>query len=408
MNARKLAFLLLLLSTTPSAMAAFCTDEAPNNPCFRANNPVQACTSQLAQNPGSISTRIALCEALAADGRLDEAEVLIGQGISRCRGRSCQRLKIASSYLEEKRAARDRADPREAERKKLADRRFCLTPFNNERSVSACEKLLLSEPEDQEIYAALIQKLLKMGEASGALAYAIKGRSAIGDSKLFADLVEEATRQRKAVVDDCLNDTSLPKCEQAYLAGSPDEYLILRRQGELLTLAGRYAPAYEALRSADTLRSGDSAIRKALAALTAAQSPPPVQTETPSTVSTQDKPADATVARTKTGTEPRQQPKPEPVKKAEETANQKEPEQKDQEKVAQSKPAQNLLPERRQPEQTRSQAEPKQTLAQPDLAQAKPTPRSVSSQTQPNEPIAQQPDVPISYRNRISDAGTSL
>jgi len=398
-------------------MAAFCTDDAPNNPCFRAKDPLAACSAQLEQKPSSTSTRIALCEALAADGMLDEAEVLIDQGILRCSGRACQKLKIALSYLEEKRSARDRADPREAERKKAADRRFCLTPFNNERSVSACEKLLLSEAKDEAIYSALIQKLLKMGEASEASAYAIKGRSEIGSAELFANLVDDANRQRQAVVDDCLSDTSLPKCEQAYLAGGADEYQILRRQGELLTLAGRYADASEVLRGAERLRPGDASVKAATAALRAAQAPPPVPMEIPASEPAPDKSQDTAVAQ---NTE-RAIREPRPV--ADQLGAEKQQTAPDQEsdqaakKTAEQK-AVEIAQALSQPEPTRAQPqEPKPEIdstpqeldsakAETELVQAQPT--SAPVQFSRDESLTPLPDVPIVYRNRISDTGTSF
>jgi len=416
MHMRKLAILILLLTFTRSAMAAFCTDDAPNNPCFRAKDPLAACSAQLAQRPSSTSVRIALCEALAADGMLDEAEVLIGQGISRCSGRACQKLKIAMSYLEERRSARDRADPREAERKKAADRRFCLTPFNNERSVSACEKLLLSEAKDEEIYTALIQKLLKMGEASEALAYAIKGRSEIGSTELFPDLVDEANRQRKAVVDDCLNDTSLPKCEQAYLAGAADEYQILRRQGELLTVAGRYADANETLRGAERLRPGDASVRAATAALRAAQAPPPVQMEIPESEPGPDNSQDATVAQNTGRASTKARPVPEKqVEKIPGETPAQEPEkvaEKTVEKAlevvqAPSQPVPTpAQPREREPEIDTAPQELDTAKAGIELAQTQQT--MAPEQPIREYPVTPQPDIPIVYRNRINDMGTSF
>lgn len=270
------AFSLFLLTTfAGQGWAAMCGESMITNSCLRADNPIQACRNLVTGNPSNAAARVALCEALALEGKLDEAEVVINQGIARCSGRACQTLKLAMSYLEERRAARNRADPRAAEITRQANRRFCLSPFNNERSVAACEALLLDEPEDSEIYAALIQKLLKMGDASGALAYAIQGRKTLNDDSLFANLVEEAADQRQAVVDDCLNDDSIAKCEQSYLAGADDEYLVLRRQGELLTDAGQYESAEEALDRAAQLRPSDPDIIQALNALNTARNPAP-------------------------------------------------------------------------------------------------------------------------------------
>ena len=268
-----LCVLLALLS--PSARAAYCADKNPTNACIRATDAQQACTDALTKNPQSVTTRMALCEAHATAGDYDNAQLTIQQGLDRCTRNSsaCRRLTLALSFVKELRASRDRADPRAAERRKKSERAYCVGIITNSGSVSACESLLLSEPKDEALYKALATKLLKLSDGTKAAAYILRAREEFAQADLFADLYAQAIRLRRLGVDSCLDNASLQKCDQAYMSGTADEYLILRRRGELLTQAGDYRLAKQALDRASLLKPDDASVRTALAALERAQTP---------------------------------------------------------------------------------------------------------------------------------------
>jgi tetratricopeptide (TPR) repeat protein len=272
------AFVVLCISSLP-AFGAICATRTPDNACSRATDPQQACVDQLAKTPGSISTRMALCELLAAAGEIDNAQLTIQEGIDRCggRGSDCRTLALALSNVKELRASRDRSDPLAAERRMRSERTYCVGIIANLGSISACESLLLSKPKDAALYKALGTKLLKVGDPTKATAYILRAREETANPDLLADLYDEAIRQRRPIVDDCLNGNSLNKCEQVLLMGAADEYLLLRRQGELLTRGDRYRQAKQALDRAKSLNPDDPGITRALAALARKQNPPKAQ-----------------------------------------------------------------------------------------------------------------------------------
>jgi tetratricopeptide (TPR) repeat protein len=216
-----------------------------------------------------------LCEAHAMAGDYDNAQLTIQEGLDRCTRNSsaCRRLTLALSFVKELRASRDRADPRAAVRRKKSERAYCVGIITNSGSVSACESLLLSEPKDEALYKALATKLLKLSDGTKAAAYILRAREEFGQADLFADLYGQAIRLRRSGVDSCLDNASLQKCEQAYMSGTSDEYLILQRRGELLTQEGDYRLAKQALDRASLLKPNDAGVSAALAALERAQTP---------------------------------------------------------------------------------------------------------------------------------------
>jgi len=268
-------FVIFTVLLAPSALGANCADKKPSNACGQAADAQQACADALLKKPQSISTRMALCEAHAVAGDYDNAQLIIQEGLDRCTRNSsaCRTLTLALSFVKELRASRDRADPRAAERRKKSERAYCVGIITNSGSVSACESLLLSEPKDDGLYKALATKLVKLGDGTKAVAYILRAREEFADENLFADLYNQAIRLRRSIVDDCLDSASLQNCDQAYMFGTADEHLILRRRGELLTQAGNYRLASQALDRAILLKPGDASVKAALASLAQARIP---------------------------------------------------------------------------------------------------------------------------------------
>ena len=274
-------FVVLCVSSLPT-FGAMCATRAPNNACSQAADPQQACADQLSRNPSSLSTRMALCEILATAEEYDSAQLTVQEGIDRCggRGSDCRTLALALSNVKELRASRDRADPLAAERRMRSERTYCVGIIANLGSISACESLLLSKPKDAALYKALGTKLLKVGDPTKATSYILRAREETADASLLADLYDEAISQRRPLVDECLNGNSQNICEQILLMGAADEYLLLRRQGELFTRDGDYRKAKLALDRAKSLKPGDRSITTALANLDRKQNPPAEQPTT--------------------------------------------------------------------------------------------------------------------------------
>lgn len=286
MRALNLTILVLLCSTAVPAYGAMCGPRAPTDACSQGADPQQACTAQLSRNPDSVSTRMALCEILAVAGEYDAAQLTVQEGIDRCGGRAndCRTLALALSNVKELRASRDRADPLAAERRMRSERTYCVGIIANLGSISACESLLLSKPKDAALYKAISTKLLKVGDPTKATAYILRARQETADANLLAELYDEAISLRRPLVDECLNGNSQNRCEQIFLMGAADEYLLLRRQGELFTRDGNYRQAKRVLDRANSLKPGDPSITTALANLDRKQNPPEEQPSQPTPI----------------------------------------------------------------------------------------------------------------------------
>lgn len=245
---------MLLLAAAPRIAWANCLEGSSAHQCLQSANAVEACTQ--AVNLDSLDTvaRRSLCEAHYRNSDFDSAAVVLQQGISECSGRACRDLKLALSNVDEQRDRANRADPDAARRAAEAQRAYCMGPIANQRSISACEKILVSSPKDAEILLSLGTKLNKKGRPAQALMYLQRAERAGGPSTAIKAQVAKAAPARNALVTECLRDTSLSTCDAALLPGARDEADVQRHRGKLLIAQNRTSQARRALTRSWALR----------------------------------------------------------------------------------------------------------------------------------------------------------
>lgn len=253
------AMIWLATLATPLSYANVCTLSTATDKCLSAPHPVAICSALLTQDPLDLSARLALCETYLRDNDPTRAMNTLQQGLDVCGSRKtvCNSLRVALSNVDEKRRAQNRKDPAEAQRNADALRGYCEGPIANQRSIVACQNLLLSYPKDPVLTLALAKKLLKSGQPSSALIYLYKINKN-ERSTAARDQIKDAGRQRRVVLAECLNDNSLTNCNLALLPGTRDEYQIQRQRGKLLARKKQYQQSLRAYQAASSLRPKDA------------------------------------------------------------------------------------------------------------------------------------------------------
>lgn len=273
---------ILLLFAAPTLQATVCGVESPRDPCLGSADAQAACFASVQEDPRGLGARLALCEALLNEGDLVTAAIVVHEGVSRCSSSACREtLRSAEQALAQARVARDRSDPLAAERALAASRRRCTSGLSGDRSVAACEALLLDAPADLALYDALVRKLLKRGEPVRAFDYVLQARTAAAAPNALAPLFTEAAARRDALVEDCLAGDSLSLCNVVYVAGATDEGQVLLKTGELLLAQGERKAAREALLAAQALLPEEPSLARALAVLDRPHQPRPAEPQRP-------------------------------------------------------------------------------------------------------------------------------
>ncbi len=250
------------------SFANVCTLIEKQNKCLESNDAVAACGQLLAQDPLDLSARLALCESNLRDKNFANAINTLQQGLDICGKRNtlCRPLRIALSNIDEKRRTQDRNDPAEAQRNAEALRGYCEGPIANQRSITACQNLLVSNPKDPMLSLALARKLIKSGQPSSALIYLYKINKSARSSAINAEITE-ARKQRRLLVSECLSDSSIANCNLALLPGASDEYQIQRRRGTLHANQRQYRQALRAFLAASSVKPNDAATARGIVQL---------------------------------------------------------------------------------------------------------------------------------------------
>lgn len=249
----------LLVLYASSSFANVCTLIEKQNKCLETPNAASACGQLLEQDPLDLSARLALCESSLRDRDYANAINTLQQGLDICGKRStlCRPLRVALSNIDEKRRTQDRKDPAEAQRNADALRGYCEGPIANQRSITACQNLLVSNPKDPTLSLALARKLIKSGQPSSALIYLYKINKSARSGAMNAE-ISEASKQRKVLVSECLSDSSIANCNLALLPGASDEYQVQRRRGTLHARKKQYRQALRAFLAASSVKPKDA------------------------------------------------------------------------------------------------------------------------------------------------------
>lgn len=245
-----------LLALSTQAAAICLTDQRPHL-CLRAADALASCSGALANDPSSVELVLALCEAQVRADDLASASATVSRGLDQCARRGCKTLELALSNVEERRLAAERKDPAEARRTADVQRSYCLGPISNERSIKACERLLVSEPRNGDLYVALADKLLKGSQPVYALSYLNRAQRLVSADTRIADQASRARSLRQSLARTCVDGGSLSQCNAALLSGSADELEIQRRRAQLLFRAGQSEQGLRALALAWALAPGN-------------------------------------------------------------------------------------------------------------------------------------------------------
>lgn len=259
MSIRGLAAWLLLstLFALSAPAAAVCLTDQRAHVCLRAADALASCSNALASEPASVELLMAVCEAQLQAGDLASASVTLSRGVDLCGRRGCKTLELALSNVNERRLAAQRKDPDEARRTADVQRSYCLGPISNERSIKACEQLLVSEPRNGDLYIALADKLTKSDQPVNALAYLSRAKRLAPSDTRIADRTSRARTLRQSLARACVDGGELAQCNAALLSGSTDELRIQRQRARLLFRARQSELGLRALELAWQLEPGN-------------------------------------------------------------------------------------------------------------------------------------------------------
>ena len=262
--------LLLLVWSSAAAAQSVCYRAAEADECLGKTDPRAACEASVNTDPYDLSARFSLCEVYLKDDQPLQAWMVLDQGLKLCgrNRRTCSRLQIALSNLEEESEIRSRDDSASERSRRLANqesqRRICLRRMNGDLSLNACNEILLSFPDDVDLNVALAEKLINRGFPARAVRtfqHAIDK----GGNGLQASL-RQAEQARTTLAAACLAENDLDQCNRALLPGAEDESRLQLRRAELLRAAGNTGAATGALLLAQTLRPDDAGIARQIVA----------------------------------------------------------------------------------------------------------------------------------------------
>jgi tetratricopeptide (TPR) repeat protein len=296
----------LIVAAAPGALAAQ-PARSDREGCLAgpAEAAVAACRRVLEQRPGDVDARLAMSDSLTRLGRYQDAVDLLRQGLelAPADGRIQGKLRVAESYLQEKRLIDARGDsPAQAAKPEvtLQLERVRCTSLTGDAALKACEKALQLAPQDASLHRAKGDALLaadRIGQA--ILAY----REALGFDpahQAAAQGLERAQARQKRYWSECRatsGEPALKACDQARVAGGPDEPAIQLRRGELLLELGRQAEAEQALQAALKLDPANAQASAKLAALRKPKEPVPQVAAAPDPKPASTAPAAAQPAR---------------------------------------------------------------------------------------------------------------
>jgi tetratricopeptide (TPR) repeat protein len=226
----------------------------------------QRCKDKLSGDPYDVPVRIAVCEALVADGDLLDAMVVLREGLETCGGRSyaCSQMQIALSNVEEL-ADKDTPDLRaERRREQEFKRQYCLGPSASDESIRACNEALLSYVDEGALYEALGAKYQRRGQPAQALQNLRQAAELLPGDDGPRQLLNDAEQARRELVDACLSERDLASCDAAILPGEPDEFDLQQRRAQLLLGQDRRAGALQAFLTAQSLAPEDVGVATSL------------------------------------------------------------------------------------------------------------------------------------------------
>ena len=257
-----------------SGYSAACFVQIRDHGCLASSNPSESCRVAIDEDALDLQARLALCQVHIDADELEQASVVVRQGLAACGKRDCSELKRALSNVDEKRVMKQRDNSDESTRLALAAlRSYCLGPIANSRSIAACEEFLVSNDRDAEILFALGSKQNKRGRPAIAIQNiqrAIEfGKS---DSSVKAELAS-ARRSRKVLLNECFNDNALDDCDASLIPGTSDEAKIQRQRGRLLANAGQFEGALRAFIAAASIQPNNEETATLVLALDARRFP---------------------------------------------------------------------------------------------------------------------------------------
>jgi tetratricopeptide (TPR) repeat protein len=228
--------------------------------CLSDNDPVTACAEALEADPYDLRTRLSLCGAHLLNEDDEEstidAYIVVKKGLDLCGsdGFVCQRYKYAKSMIEESEEGSRRKQGVSARERCDYGRDLCASRLSSSLGIRGCDMALICDPDDASLHSKKGAKLLarnRPAEAIGSLREANRLNPA--DGKIKAKL-SAALAARASLAANCIAGNSIEVCNNALLAGQPDEFDVQYRRGQLLRLEGREPAALQAFISAQSVR----------------------------------------------------------------------------------------------------------------------------------------------------------
>ncbi|MGH8250842.1 MAG: tetratricopeptide repeat protein [Steroidobacteraceae bacterium] len=229
---------------------------------------VAAASAALSAKPDGISERLALAQALAAEGCNQDAVEVLERGAQLHPGNvEIERsLRDARSLFEEQRyfAGREQA---EAEARITRNLLRC----RQLNDLKACEAAIEARPQDAGLRVATGDAHRATGAPARAIASYRAALSIEPGNTQAAERMNEAQAARKALLSSCLEGSgpqTIDVCDRALLRGAEDEFRIQKRRGTLFQASAQPAEALAAFIAAMTLNPSDQAVARAIVSLT--------------------------------------------------------------------------------------------------------------------------------------------
>lgn len=211
--------------------AVDCVDSSRVHECFESSDRAASCESAVSRDARDIDARLALCEAYVRLLRFDDAVGVLNEGFQYCgktKSAKCRRLLLAKGNVEERKLKEERKLRNESPRFESSDiaakRQFCLLAISSKGAIEACEAVLVSDPSDSQVEAALGKKILKVRGPLSLLAR-LKG-SPNQQAPQIREVILEAQGKLEDLVVRC-EQGSLSSCSAALDPGGPSESRVL-------------------------------------------------------------------------------------------------------------------------------------------------------------------------------------